>query len=56
MINLQKVASFLSTINEWNEKLNAFTERYADNTIFATVTVISLVLLGYWCISYLSKK
>lgn len=25
MINLQNTASFLSTINEWNEKLNAFT-------------------------------
>lgn len=56
MINLQNIASFLSTINEWNEKLNAFTGRYADNAIFATATVICLVILGYWGISYLSKK
>ena len=56
MINLQNMASFLSTINEWNEKLNAFTGRYADNTIFATAAVICLVILGYWGIAYLSKK
>lgn len=53
---LYAIASWINTIEEWNEKLNAFTGKYADNAVFAAIIVIALVALGYWAIGYLSKK
>lgn len=51
------IISISKQINEWNEKLNAFAEKYMDNPWFGTIIVFAL--FAFCCLginSFGSKK
>ena len=44
------------TLNEWNEKFNAFASEHLDSPVVATVVVIAVFAIAAWGIRVLNKK
>lgn len=50
------ILTLSQTIEEWNDKLNAFSEKYLDSPWAGTIILIVLVAFGYWAIGEFNKK
>lgn len=51
-----QILGFLDKIEEWNEKLNAFTAEHMDNALVGAIIVIVLMVIAVWGIGVLNKK
>ena len=50
------IVGILETIEEWNEKLNAFAGKYMDNVLSGTLIIGVLIFAGFAGISIFNKK
>ncbi len=46
----------MDTLEEWNEKLNAFTGEHMDNALVGALIVGILLIIGCWGVNELNKK
>ena len=45
----------VSKINEINEKLNSFTEKYMDNAVVGAAVVVVILIVAISCVNSLNK-
>ena len=50
------VLGIMDTLNEWNEKLNAWSAEHLDNVGVGTIVIGVIFVVGAWTISVLNKK
>ena len=53
---LPEVMGLMDTLNEWNEKLNAFAAKNMDSVLTGTLIIFVIVAVGFWAIGALNKK
>lgn len=56
MNNLINILGFMDTINDLDEKLYSFLEKYTSNVGFGTLILAVILVVSYWAIGYLNKK
>ncbi len=50
------ILSFMDTLNDWNEKLNNFAEKYLNNVGAGTAIIGIIFVVAVWGIGALNKK
>jgi len=56
MNNLINILGFMDTINDLNEKLYSFLEKYTDNVGYGTAILGAILLVSFWAVGYFNKK
>ena len=50
------ILGFMDTINDLNDRLNSFLQKYTDNVGFGTAILLGLLAFSFWAIGYFNKK
>lgn len=50
------ILGIMDTLNEWNDKLNAFAGEHMDNVLVGALMVGALLFIGCWGVNELNKK
>ena len=56
MYKISLLMNFFFMLEKWNDKLNSIASEYMDSPFFWALVVIIVFAVGYWAISYLTKK
>jgi len=50
------ILGIMDTLEDWNEKLNAFASSHMDNVLVGGLMVGAILLVSFWGINTLNKK
>ncbi len=56
MIYFPYILGIIDTLNDWDEKLKAWTTGNSNNVAFATILLGGVFVVSAWAISFFNKK
>ena len=50
------ILGLMDKINEWNDQLNAFADKYLGNLVSGTVLFFAILIVAFWAVAAFNKQ